>query len=135
MQNLIKVKIVTPINILLDQEVSMVTMPGELGEFGVLPDHELLIASLKSGMIKILVNDTILKYFIHSAIVEITGKTVNILTEFAINSSNLPPQEISEKIAILKTELANEIDITKADIVKLIIVRYESLLTYLNLEQ
>lgn len=132
MNKTIRVKIVTPTNIVFDQESQMVTMHGELGEFGVLPDHELLIASLKAGLTKITVDNSVFKYFVYFGLAEVTKKNVNIVTEFAVDTSNLQVHEIVGKIEFLKKEINEENDDTKNDIVKLDIARYESLLTCLE---
>ncbi|WP_341756684.1 MULTISPECIES: ATP synthase F1 subunit epsilon [unclassified Candidatus Tisiphia] len=131
MDKIIRVKIVTPANIVFDQESHMVIMPGELGEFGILPGHELLIATLKAGLIKITVGNSVFKYFVYSGLAEVTGTNVNIVTEFAVDTSNLQVHEIVEKITLLKKEINGENDHTKKDIIKLDIARYESLLTCL----
>ncbi|MCC8397772.1 MAG: ATP synthase F1 subunit epsilon [Rickettsia endosymbiont of Labidopullus appendiculatus] len=132
MNKTIRVKIVTPINVVFDKQVQMVIMPGELGEFGVLPGHELLIASLKDGLTKITVDNSVFKYFICSGLAEVTDSKVNIITEFAVDTSNLQPNKIVEKIEFLKKEINQENDDTKNDIIKLDIARYESLLTCLE---
>lgn len=127
MNKTIRVKIVTPINVLFDKQAQEVIMPGELGEFGVLPGHELLIASLKAGLTKITVDNSVFKYFVCSGLAEVTDSKVNIITEFAVDTSNLQPNKIIEKIEFLKKEINQENDIIKLDI-----ARYESLLTYLE---
>ncbi|WP_341749694.1 ATP synthase F1 subunit epsilon [Candidatus Tisiphia endosymbiont of Sialis lutaria] len=132
MNKTIRVKIVTPINVLFDKQAQEVIMPGELGEFGVLPGHELLIASLKAGLTKITVDNSVFKYFVCSGLAEVTDSKVNIITEFAVDASNLQPNKIVEKIEFLKKERNQENDDTKNDIIKLDIARYESLLTYLE---
>ena len=45
----IQLKLVTPSRVLLDEEVDEVTAPGTLGEFGVLPNHISLLATLEIG--------------------------------------------------------------------------------------
>ncbi len=129
MDKIIRVKIVTPINVVFDKQAQEVIMPGELGEFGVLPGHELLIASLKAGLTKITVGNSVFKYFVYSGLAEVTATNVNIITEFAIDTSNLQAHEIAGKIALLKREINEENDDTKKDIIKLDMARYESLLT------
>ncbi|MCC8415899.1 MAG: ATP synthase F1 subunit epsilon [Rickettsia endosymbiont of Gnoriste bilineata] len=132
MNKTIRVKIVTPINVLFDKQAQEVIMPGELGEFGVLPGHELLIASLKAGLTKITVDNSVFKYFVCSGLAEVKDSKVNIITEFAVDASNLQPNKIVEKIEFLKKEINQENDDTKNDIIKFDIARYESLLTYLE---
>ncbi|WP_341754171.1 ATP synthase F1 subunit epsilon [Candidatus Tisiphia endosymbiont of Dioctria rufipes] len=131
MNKTIRVKIVTPANVVFDMEAQMVTMPGELGEFEILPGHELLIANLKDGLTKITVDNSVFKYFIYSGLAEVTWTNVNIVTEFAVDTSSLQLHEIIRKIDYLTKEVDEEIDDTKIEIIKLDIARYESLLAHI----
>jgi F-type H+-transporting ATPase subunit epsilon len=49
MADKIRLRIVTPSRLVLDEEVDEVTAPGELGEFGVLPDHIAFLSTLVAG--------------------------------------------------------------------------------------
>ena len=49
MADKIRLRVVTPSRLLLDEEVDEVTGPGALGEFGVLPDHISFLGLLESG--------------------------------------------------------------------------------------
>jgi F-type H+-transporting ATPase subunit epsilon len=49
MADKINLRIVTPSQLLLDQEVDEVTAPGALGEFGVLPNHIAFLTLLEPG--------------------------------------------------------------------------------------
>jgi F-type H+-transporting ATPase subunit epsilon len=49
MADKIKLRLVTPIRLLLDEEVEEVTAPGALGEFGVLPNHIAFLTLLAPG--------------------------------------------------------------------------------------
>ena len=49
MADKIKLRIVTPSRLLLDEEVDEVTAPGALGEFGVLPNHVAFLTLLEPG--------------------------------------------------------------------------------------
>lgn len=49
-------EIVTPDGMIYSQNVSSVTLPGEDGEFGVLPKHSPLFAMLTVGIIEIIEN-------------------------------------------------------------------------------
>lgn len=41
--------IVSPENILFDGDVKIVTLPGTIGSFSILPDHAPIVSSLKAG--------------------------------------------------------------------------------------
>jgi F-type H+-transporting ATPase subunit epsilon len=49
MADKIKLRVVTPSRLLLDEEVDEVTAPGALGEFGVLPNHSAFLTLLEPG--------------------------------------------------------------------------------------
>jgi F-type H+-transporting ATPase subunit epsilon len=49
MADKIRLRVVTPSRLLLDEEVDEVTAPGALGEFGVLPNHITFLTLLEPG--------------------------------------------------------------------------------------
>ena len=49
MADKIRFRVVTPSRMVLDEEVDEVTAPGELGEFGVLPNHIAFLSTLAAG--------------------------------------------------------------------------------------
>ena len=49
MADKIRLRLVTPSRLLLDEEVDEVTAPGVLGEFGVLPNHIAFLTLLAPG--------------------------------------------------------------------------------------
>jgi len=49
MADKIRLRVVTPTRLLLDEEVDEVTAPGALGEFGVLPNHITFLTLLAPG--------------------------------------------------------------------------------------
>jgi len=51
MADKIRLRVVTPTRLVLDEEVDEVTAPGELGEFGVLPNHIAFLTTLIPGVL------------------------------------------------------------------------------------
>ena len=49
MADTIRLRVVTPSRLVLDEEVDEVTAHGELGEFGVLPNHTAFLSTLVPG--------------------------------------------------------------------------------------
>jgi F-type H+-transporting ATPase subunit epsilon len=49
---MIALHVVTPEGKTLDQEVDEVTLPGLLGEFGVLPGHVPMLSAMKAGVLR-----------------------------------------------------------------------------------
>src|SRR5688500_20285607 len=50
MADKIRLRVVTPTSLVIDEEVDEITAPGELGEFGVLPNHIALLSTLVPGV-------------------------------------------------------------------------------------
>jgi len=48
-----KLEIVTPGGVIYNGDIKQVTLPGEQGEFGVLPEHASLVSLLQAGVIDI----------------------------------------------------------------------------------
>lgn len=144
MNETVIIKIVVPANIVLECSATMVTIPGEEGVFGVLPNHAPLIVSLKAGIIKIALSDEKLPTeaglyresadilcFISRGIAEVNAKQVNVITEFALDITNLSRIEVLEKISSFQQQLLQETDITKTSNIKTNISRYESVIEFL----
>jgi F-type H+-transporting ATPase subunit epsilon len=51
MADKIRLRVVTPTRLVFDEEVDEVTAPGELGEFGVLPNHIAFLSTLVPGVL------------------------------------------------------------------------------------
>ncbi len=120
-------RIVTPSNVLLEVNADIVIMPGELGMFGVLPLHSLLISNLEPGIVKVTLSNKILKYFVHSAIAEVTESSVNIITEFALDCSKLDNEMLATKIKNLENTLEMETDNNVLGSMKTELTRYKAL--------
>jgi F-type H+-transporting ATPase subunit epsilon len=49
MADLFRLRIVTPVRLVLDEQVREVTAPGTVGQFGVLPQHCTFLSTLETG--------------------------------------------------------------------------------------
>lgn len=128
MDKTILVRIITPENTLFEEEANIVTIPGEEGVFGVLPEHIPLIASLKTGITIISTYAEEFRYFIFGGIAQVTGKEVNITTEFAINTKGLERNIIIEKIKVLKNIFEKENNLSDYEKISTDLKKYEALL-------
>ena len=126
-----QVRIITPNAIVYDQAALIITMPGELGEFGVLPGHELLIASLNAGVAKITVDNSIFKYFVYGGIAEVDNTHVNVLTEFAVDLSKVTKSEVEAKLANLREQMDKEKEEINIQTIQSSIARHESMLSFI----
>jgi F-type H+-transporting ATPase subunit epsilon len=98
MAETIHLDIVTPEKVIFSESVEMVTAPGTLGEFGVLPGHADFVTTMEIGEVCIKKGDR--SYF-----VAISGGFAEVM---------------SDKITILAdtAEMSHEIDIKRAEAAK-----------------
>lgn len=79
-QTQLKLRIITPSCLKYDGEATMVVMPGQEGEFGILANHMSLIASLSAGAIKIYQDKSLFKSIdITSGVVSVSHSSVDVL--------------------------------------------------------
>ncbi len=98
MADTIHLDIVTPERVLFSDPVEMVTAPGTVGEFGVLPGHAAFATTLEAGEVSIKKENQIQFGAIGGGFVEIGGDKITILADTA--------------------ELADEIDVERAQAAK-----------------
>src|SRR3546814_14752053 len=75
-------ELVSPERLLLSEEVDMVEVPGEEGDFGVLTRHAPLISTLRPGVIKVHDGGSITqKIFVAGGLAEVTTNRCKVLAE------------------------------------------------------
>lgn len=94
MSKQLKLKIVTPERLILDEFVDQVTFPSTEGELTVLPDHIPLITGLSSGDVVAVANGEHMPWAVSGGFVEVkqgeNGQTnVAVLADFAEHVSEL----------------------------------------------
>jgi F-type H+-transporting ATPase subunit epsilon len=73
--------IVTPQGRAFAGPVDTVVLPGSEGEFGVLPNHERLLATLKPGEVRIQRGNETVRAQISDGFAEVRGDAVTVLVE------------------------------------------------------
>jgi F-type H+-transporting ATPase subunit epsilon len=112
MADKIRLRVVTPSRLVLDEEVDEVTAPGELGEFGVLPNHIAFLSTLVPG--------------------EMTYKQGVNKTTLAISGGYAEVLDNVMTVLAPAAEFASEIDVARAQRAK---DRAEQQLAELNREE
>jgi len=129
------VKIILPSKISLEQEATMVNIPGSKGVFGVLPGHAKLVASMDVGVVTLFDDEMETKYFVYGGIAQVTGQELNIITEFASNLESTPAKSVYDDIARLKNDLSKlDDDSIEAEIISNNIEIYHSLLKFIEVK-
>jgi F-type H+-transporting ATPase subunit epsilon len=87
-------KVVTPEDVIFDDDVSMVVAETLQGEIGILPQHINLLTKIVPGELRIKKGDKVTALATGEGLLQIVDNTVSILTDQALESS-----EIDEKSA------------------------------------
>ena len=115
MSKLIKLKIVTPEKLILEDMVDQVTLPTQNGEITILPDHIPLIAGLASGDIVGVSNGEHIPMAVSGGFVEVKKENevtaVAVLADFAEHVSELSEAEVikaKNRAEELKKQMENK---------------------------
>ena len=114
MSKKLKLKIVTPERLILEEDVDQVTFPTNEGELTILPDHIPLIAGLSSGDVVALTNGEHTPFAVAGGFVEVkkdeNGQTtVAVLADFAEHVSEISDAAI-EKAKARAEELRKQME-------------------------
>ena len=103
----VQFELVSPARILLSEEVDMVVIPGEEGDFGVLPNHAPLISSIRPGTISVYVGGAVAeRIFIAGGFAEVTPARCTVLADEAINLPALDRAVIDAELREAEARLA-----------------------------
>ena len=96
--------LVSPENLIFNDEVGMVIVPGKDGDFGVLPGHSKLMSSLRPGRVMIYSEDkNLLKsFFVSGGFAEVNPEKCIILAESVDDMSVLDKSIIQNSIQDLE---------------------------------
>jgi len=80
-----KLEVITPTGIIFDDDAVETTLPGEEGEFGVLPKHASLTTLLKAGVIDIVTTEKSTESIVVNwGVVQIKETKVTVLVDGAV---------------------------------------------------
>src|SRR4051795_12533034 len=85
----LRLEIVTPETKAYSEDVDMVTLPGSEGELGIYPQHVPVLTTLQPGELRILKNGVQTSLAVGEGFVEITGESVSILTDMALQPESI----------------------------------------------
>jgi F-type H+-transporting ATPase subunit epsilon len=83
MADTLRLRIVTPERLLLDEDVDEVTAPGVVGEFGVLPNHTTFLSALQPGRLLYKRGGQTQAMAISGGFAEVINNVMTVLTDSA----------------------------------------------------
>jgi F-type H+-transporting ATPase subunit epsilon len=105
----LKLEIVTPETTAYSEDVEMVTLPGAEGELGVYPNHVPLLTTLNPGELRVLKGGRETFLAIGEGFVEITGATVSVLTDMALEPSAIDEHAAEAAVARAKAAMKEDL--------------------------
>ena len=102
--------LVSPENLIFNDEVGMIIVPGEDGDIGVLPGHSKLISSLRSGRVMVYgENKDLLKsFFVSGGFAEVNPEKCIVLGETVEEMNSLDKNSIEKEIQELQNKDTDE---------------------------
>ncbi|HEX5312158.1 MAG: F0F1 ATP synthase subunit epsilon [Burkholderiales bacterium] len=115
----IHVDVVSAEESIFSGEATLVSLPGEVGELGILPRHTPLITRIKPGAVRIQRADNNEEEFVFVAggILEVQPHCVTVLADTAIRGADLDEAKANEAKRLAEEALQNakgDLDLAKA---------------------
>jgi F-type H+-transporting ATPase subunit epsilon len=99
--------LVSPEQMLLSEDVTMVTLPGSEGYFGVLAGHAPVISTLRPGVIDVKGGESgDLRLFVRGGFAEVEPAKIVVLAEEAISLDNFDVEALETRIRNTEEDLA-----------------------------
>ena len=116
-------ELVSPERVLASEQVSMVTIPGENGEFGVLAGHAPMLSSLRAGVVTMTnAQQEQRRVFVSGGFADVNGTICSLLAEEAINVEDLDRATLEASLKTLADDLtASQSDAIKSEHIQLLI--------------
>ena len=125
--------LVSPEQLLFNDEAGMIIVPGKDGDIGVLPRHSKVLSSLRSGRVMVYgENKNLLKsFFVTGGFVEINPEKCIVLAEGVNEMSDLDKKSIQQQIQELESSSSDstkgELAIAQSKMAALESIHYEKL--------
>lgn len=100
-------ELVSPVKKLIGKAVTMVTVPGSEGDFGVLVGHAPVIATLRPGVIEVYEGEEITdRIFVAGGFAEVTAERCAVLAQEATPVADLSRADIDAEVRQLESAMA-----------------------------
>ncbi len=89
-------EIITPVKVVLKEEIDEITIPTINGEISILPNHIDLFTKITPGELIIKRNNKLEPFAIMGGFLEITNNHVNILADYAAHANDIEIAKVEE---------------------------------------
>ena len=101
-----KLEVITPLKLVLSEEVERVILRTTEGDMGVLANHAPLVAELAVGEMKIKVNGTEERFFVSGGFLEISKERTLVLADEAVNIKDIDVETARKEAELAKQKLS-----------------------------
>ena len=110
METTISFDLVSPENLVFNDKVGMIIVPGKEGDIGILPGHSKLLSSLRPGRVMVYgESKNLLKsFFVSAGFVEINPEKCIVLAEEVHEMTALDKNTIEQEIRDLENKTGDE---------------------------
>jgi F-type H+-transporting ATPase subunit epsilon len=105
MADTLRLRVVTPERLLLDEEVNEVTAPGTVGEFGVLPHHITFLSSLRPGCLTYKQGARARTLAIGGGFAEVVNDVMTVLADSAEFAEEIDLEEARRVLRVTEARL------------------------------
>ena len=111
MESTISFDLVSPEQLVFNDQAGMIIVPGKEGDIGVLPGHSKLLSSLRAGRVMVYGEDKHLlqSFFVSGGFVEINPEKCIVLAEKVEEMSALNKGTIEQQVRELENETSDEL--------------------------
>ena len=106
MADTIQLKVITPLELVLNEDVDELVAPGELGEFGILPDHVPFLSTLNPGELRYRKGSEAKTLIINGGLADIKDNVINILTDKALSPEDVDVVAAKKELESLEDQLS-----------------------------
>jgi F-type H+-transporting ATPase subunit epsilon len=100
MANTFHFELISPEQQLVKADVSEVIIPGQEGDLAALPDHALLIAQLRPGILKIpSLKGREMQYYLRGGFADVGPEETVVLAEYAVPLEDFTAEMLGDEIA------------------------------------
>jgi F-type H+-transporting ATPase subunit epsilon len=111
--NTFKFELVSPERLLLSEAVTSVRVPGTDGEFTVLAGHAPVLASLRPGLLDVVLpGGKEQRIFVRGGLAEVDPKSLTVLAQQAVNLDDLDRAALAQEIKNAEEDVADAKDET-----------------------
>ncbi|WP_203291197.1 F0F1 ATP synthase subunit epsilon [Maricaulis parjimensis] len=119
--------LVSPERRLFAGDVDQVVVPGEEGDFGVLPNHAPFMSVIRPGAIAVLNDGSTERTFIHGGFAEVTPAGLTILAEEAIAVADIDADKLAQDLSDAREDVATAKDEEEREHAEALVAKYEAM--------